>query len=396
VQGQPYYVRVFAYNSIGYGPMVDSGATTYHPMVEPGLPTSVSLTVLSGASLRVFWHPPLDNGGDTVTKYRVEWDTTSLFSTLSYFDVENLASGAPYHYSIPGLVKGTTYYVRVKAFNAQGFGSSQTTTPASEHPRELSSPASNVRVGITSGRFNDSKVTVAYGLPVDNGGDAITSFRVSWDIVPELDSFESLPTKGFADVPVTQAYSYTISNLEPGRRYYIQVEAENLVGRKPLTQSISVTPSLQPPGKPSSASVNTTTSCASASCALVQWNYPRVPFHGLFCGGGGTNAPSTPELCPWTMGEAQQADGGAPISKYIIQWSIASDFSVTTPPHYGEVEIPVTSLSGGEPYSYTITDLTAGREYFVRIAAVNSEGMSLFTTQDGLLATGTSLTVTPV
>ena len=67
-QGVPYYVRVFAYNKIGYGPPVVS-TRSYRPMVAPGLPRSVSLLSYNGTALQVVFSAPDDNGGDSAITY---------------------------------------------------------------------------------------------------------------------------------------------------------------------------------------------------------------------------------------------------------------------------------------------------------------------------------------
>jgi hypothetical protein len=69
VEGTPYYVRVFAYNKIGFGPPVTS-AIAYKPMIPPSLPTTVSLTSYTGTSLLVGWSAPLSPGGDAAMTYR--------------------------------------------------------------------------------------------------------------------------------------------------------------------------------------------------------------------------------------------------------------------------------------------------------------------------------------
>ena len=48
---------------------------------DEGPPTGVTLQVVSATSLRVFMNPPQDDGGDTVTKYKVQWDLYSNFSS---------------------------------------------------------------------------------------------------------------------------------------------------------------------------------------------------------------------------------------------------------------------------------------------------------------------------
>ena len=59
--------------------------------------------------------PPADDGGDTIDKYKVEWDTYSNFSSingtgpLGTHEVLYLAGGAPFHYTITSLQIGVPY-----------------------------------------------------------------------------------------------------------------------------------------------------------------------------------------------------------------------------------------------------------------------------------------------
>ena len=49
-----------------------SAAAATKPMVPPGVPTSVALTVLSSTDLRVSFDPPVSTGGDAVVGYLIE------------------------------------------------------------------------------------------------------------------------------------------------------------------------------------------------------------------------------------------------------------------------------------------------------------------------------------
>merc|ERR1712000_286373 len=154
--------------------------------------------------------------------------------------------------------------------------------------------------------------------------------------------------------------SYTVSDLQVERQYYLRVAAVNLVGARPIPQPLKATPTLQRPGKPSSVVVDADVACGAAPCLQVRWNFPRVPFHGLFCGGGGTAAPTTPADCPVRMGRSVEADFGS-----------------------------------GEPFTLDINGLTAGLTYYVRVAAVNSQGIGRYQAQAGLIGDGDVLTGVP-
>ena len=77
--GQYYWARVFAINEVGYS-LPQISASSQKPMVAPGRPTAVTLTVFSATELRVTFNPPASDGGDTITSYRIEFATLSDFS----------------------------------------------------------------------------------------------------------------------------------------------------------------------------------------------------------------------------------------------------------------------------------------------------------------------------
>lgn len=389
VKGQPVAVRVSAYNDIGYGPAALAGqGSLVAPAVVPGLPTDAALTVVDGGALRLTWSPPVDDGGRTVTSYVVEWSTSSVFASVSSSRVTYLSGGAPFAYTIRGLVQGTTYFVRVRAGNAIGDGAAQTPVPASAKPYTLPSAPTMLRIGVTSGRSNDSKITVGFGMPAYDGGDTVTGFRVEWDVVREMDSLTPSPDKGFADVAASDSLSYTISNLSPSRVYYVRVSARNRAGSRGNDQPLVARPVLRRPGKPSNGAVAATGACGSPPCLSVSWAPPVVPAHGIPCGGGGLVS-TAPARCPLLMGRGQEADGGSAIARYVVQWSTTSDFASASAPDYGEATV---ASAGASTFSYTVQGLRSGATYFVRVAASNEKGLSDFADKGGEAADGSALT----
>merc|ERR1711959_371247 len=114
IKGQLYYIRVFSYNNIGYS-APQMALHPQKPMVIPGGPTGVTLEVVSSYQLKVIFSPPDDNGGGTVTRYKIEWSEDSNFATSSEAIVTELSGGAPFFYTIGSLTSqltmGTFYYV---------------------------------------------------------------------------------------------------------------------------------------------------------------------------------------------------------------------------------------------------------------------------------------------
>jgi hypothetical protein len=124
----PYYARVLAWNDMGWNnPMNSVPAGAAPPRQRPDQPTNVRLHVNSASSLRVFWNKPEADGGDRVTKCKIEWDTAPSFDSgasgdvvglYEYFVTAGACGTVPCDFVITALTKGTPYYVRVSSFNS--------------------------------------------------------------------------------------------------------------------------------------------------------------------------------------------------------------------------------------------------------------------------------------
>jgi len=195
--GQPYLARVSAYNSMGFGPAgIAKGIAK--PTVVPSSPLLVTLTVVDSQTLRVFFNPPDSNGGDAVSEYMVELDSSPKFDSASpateyrghkftsefLGPVMYLGGGVPYTFTFAGLTMGKRYYARVAAYNNEGYGKAAKSSPISEVPRQAPSAPTGVKLHVTS----DTELTVGFGLPLTNGGEDVTLYRVDWDVSPSCDS----------------------------------------------------------------------------------------------------------------------------------------------------------------------------------------------------------------
>merc|ERR1712072_1424709 len=122
------------------------------------------------------------------------------------------------------------------------------------------------------------------GEPTDNGGDDITSYYIEWDTAASFNSLSSAPNKGTATVSSAEHNSYTITTLTENTVYYVRVSAINDMGTgtSQTTSPASNFPTKQVPGKPHTVSVYSGTTSGEID---VQWQYPRVPHHGIPCSG---------------------------------------------------------------------------------------------------------------
>ena len=77
-----------------------------------------------------------------------------------------------------------------------------------------------------------------------------------------------------------------------------------------------------------------------------------------------------------------------------VEWDTSEWFNSTNAlPEKGFYE--VTNLAGGEPYQYTIPDLTKTKRYFVRLFAYNARGDSAACDKTGLNCDGNRLSGIP-
>lgn len=352
-KGQLYYVRVFAYNKIGFS-LPALAASPQKPMVVPGPPTGVTLQVASVSELVVLFSPPDDNGGDAITAYQVQWALDNAFSAGPGAQLVTLLSGgAPYTSVITGLVKGTHYYVRVRARNSQGFGSFQLSSPTALNPHTTPGAPTRVALGVTSATM----LTVQWSVPDDDGGDALTGFVVQWDVSASFDSLSADATT--ARITDVAQRSYTITMLTPGTSYFVRVFAANRAGPgTPQTASpASLVPANTRPGKPHTLTAAATGTAGELS---VSWQLPRVPAHGIPCGG----TLLVPASCP-VVGVVDAVFGGLAFESYLVQWSRSSDFA-------GYDWRAVVSAS------FLAAGLDSGARYYVRVLAVTPAGQSDF------------------
>eukprot|EP00644_Phytophthora_capsici_P006870 jgi/Phyca11/103776/e_gw1.8.907.1 len=70
-KGTPYYFRIRAKNSQGYGQPQLSSPPKMQPYTTPSAPTQVALGITSATMLTVRWAPPSDDGGALISGFVV-------------------------------------------------------------------------------------------------------------------------------------------------------------------------------------------------------------------------------------------------------------------------------------------------------------------------------------
>jgi hypothetical protein len=111
-----YDFTVSGANNLGTGPVSSSlTASTLAGGLVPGAPTTVTVIIITSASVTCWWTAPTTGGSDAVydVQYRVSGQST--WTTAA-------AGISAANYSISGLAPATTYDIRITASNSNGSG----------------------------------------------------------------------------------------------------------------------------------------------------------------------------------------------------------------------------------------------------------------------------------
>jgi titin len=392
----------------------------------PGSPTLATPTA-GGAQISLSWTAPSNNGGASITSYKIEQSTTSASAgfAVAVASTDSTATSK----TITGLTNGQAYWFKVSAINSVGTGTpsaAQTQTPATV-------PGSTTLATPTAG---DTQIALSWTAPSSDGGASITSYKIEQSTTSASAGF----TEAVASTGST-ATTKTITGLTNGQDYWFRVTAINGKGTGTASPVRSATPAMVPgsptiaaraagdaqieltwaaPASNGGASItsykieqSTTSATAGFTVAVASTGSTAITktFTSLTNGqaywfkvsaintmGTGTasavqtatptatsTVPGSPTLSALTAGDAAislswtapSSTGGASITSYKIEQSTTSASAGFT--------VAVAS-TGSTATSKTITGLTNGQAYWFKVSAINSVGTS---------ATSASQTVSP-
>ena len=308
--GATYQVQTAAENRAGRGDYSDAARGT--PRTVPGAPQSLAVAP-GDAMLKVTWESPASDGGAPVLSYRLRWK----LAEADNFAPENAAelSAEVFAREISGLQNGASYEVQIAAKNAAGFGAEA--DAVSGAPRTV--PGAPQSVAVAPG---DAELAVMWAAPSADGGAPITGYRVRWKL---------LGAAGFVagDAHTTDAETlrYSITGLQNGATYSLEIAAENAAG---LTAAAARGVPRTVPGAPQSVVV-----APGDAMLKVTWAAPS-------------------------------ADGGAPVTSYRLRWKLAEAANFA-PENAAELSADV--------FAREIPGLQNGATYEVQIAAGNIAGL---------------------
>ena len=400
--GLEYDVRVGAINDAGTSDYAESSAT---PRTTPGAPGSLTLTP-ENLQLGVSWSAPTDNGGNAISGYKVEYRAGTSGTWLDFAH-----SGTGTSTTITGLTNGTLYQVQVAAINAAGTGTY--TTPVSETPS--TQPGAPTALTLTP---DNTQISASWTAPSSNGGSPITGYDLEYRLGESGD---------FTDVAGTQTSTDTsavISSLTNGQSYQVRVAAINARGTGPFTDPPDAATPSTTPGTPTGLTVTSgpgqisvawtapandggnpisgydleyklpadadwtdtahsglATSYTIMNLSNGQSYQVRVAAVNINGNGDYAESSATPRAPPGEVtglmlasGDAHivatwsapSDNGGDAITRYVVEYKLGSDTAWTD---VGHTDTTLTA---------TISGLTNGEDYDVRVAARNSVGVGDF------------------
>lgn len=282
--GTTYSIQVRATGAV---PGQASGSVTGKPLSSttepeqpkaPGRPSGVALAGANQA-LSVSFNAAAANGS-AITDYEYSLDGADFKSSG--------VTTSPF--TIGGLTNGQSYTVALRARNAAGVGPA--TSPVAGTP--VTVPGAPTNLIATPG---DTQAFVAFTAPADNGAD-ITDYEYRVDGGAAVSTGDVTP-------------SITVTGLNNGTSYQIEVRAENSKGTGAWSTAVSVTPEsgAEPPDAPTITGafrVNNDifvefTAGEDNGAEITDYEY-RVAPNGAFTSAGVT-------VSPITLASQNPADG---------------------------------------------------------------------------------------
>ena len=329
--GKTIKVKVTFTDDAGNGELLPSAATAAVAAAVPGAPASLRVSVNDTGKLDLSWEAPETDGGSAVIGYKVQWkEAVDSWDTPA--DVSEAAVTVTRH-RITGLTDGVEYTFRVIAVNLEG--DSSASEDESGTPRETTAPT------VSSASVDGATLTFTFNEALDEDSKpATTAFTVTVsgnaravDYVDVIGSAATLTLASAVSSEDTVTVSYTVPASESAERLRDEVgnAAASFAGQSVTNDTAPVAPAeTRVPDAPGAPEV----SAQDSTSLAVTWTEPA-------------------------------SDGGSAITGYRVQWKEEAD-SWETPADVSEAEATGTS--------HTITGLTGGVEYTVRVSAVNSVG----------------------
>ncbi len=315
------FYRVSAINSVGPGAASSSATAITAAATRPSAPRDMNARASGRSTIILNWTAPADDGGSPITFYRVGVSTDQGSSWGVLADVRGATT-----YSHTGLSAGTRRDYRVVAANSSGLGFSERSNVA--HTTTDAASAPGAPTGLTATADGQTVINLSWAAPADNGGAAITGYRVQWS------SNGNAPWTDVTPAHTGTGRTYRHTGLSAGTTRHYRVFARNSVGESTSASAVATAtteaaPTLSAPAAPTELRAT----AVGPETISLSWNAP-------------TNT------------------GGADITGYQIE------VSPNGTSNWGDLVANTGSTTTG----YVHRGLDAGTTRHYRVYAINSQG----------------------
>ncbi len=210
--GQTYYYKVTAVNSVGEGPQSNEAFAS--PATVPTAPRGLR-AVVGDSMVHLNWTVPSYTGPGTIT-YHLFRDSIPIWN------------GSGLNHEDSAVTNGIAYSYEVSANNSIGWGQNSTivqATPLSDEQR----PTAPKNLTATAGLGN---VTLTWDAPAHSNASAISGYMISYGF--SMDSLTNQIT--------WNQLVYVLDGLTKGTTYYFKVAAQNSAGWGVNSSAKSATP----------------------------------------------------------------------------------------------------------------------------------------------------------
>ena len=233
--GTTWYYRVSGVNSVGAGESsAVASATT--DAVPPGRPTKLTATANGPHRIELLWFPPEQDGGSSVTGYRIE-----VFEEGgdSWRALEENTRSTSIEYAHTGLDPASTRTYRVVAINAVGPGDPSNMATATTDPVVPGEPRT-----LRATANGTSQIDLSWGAPDYDGGAPVAGYEIEVS-----DNGGATWATLIADTRST-ATIFPHAGLRPATTRHYRVSAINRVGAGEPSNIASATTDATVPDRP--------------------------------------------------------------------------------------------------------------------------------------------------
>ena len=263
-----YFYRVRAYNICGTGP--SSASVPVTTLIEqPTVSNALPATNVSQTSFTANW-----SNASGATGYRLDVALEQEFSSpVSGYDNKDV--GKLTSLNVIGLNPNTTYFYRVRAYNAGGAGANSEIITTATLPDLPLAPKAYAAGYLLQTSFSANWSTALYA----------TGYRL--DVASDVGFTNFLP--GYNNKDMGNATTCSITGLSARSYYYFRIRAYNLAGSSSNSNTASVRTLAVPPVAPTGLIANTCN-----YLIILKWKKNTDPYVSRYRIYGGTESnPST-------------------------------------------------------------------------------------------------------